>query len=208
MINLWGVIVSGFFAFCSLCLAIGIFIYAKRKDRIKGPRLAIFDYKEEEIRSEYTEEGDFLVDNKFPKPKWFIDIQFEVLNTGDLTSKFSYFATLSLHDIIDKQTNQPMKTESSTKVDEIFDPGKWKELPSFHLRSFGFVFEDIEAHKWEFAIIEIIGHFYDKKSRKKSIQIEPRKLKNPQHPQELSKADEDKIRAYNDQKLKLTFQDI
>lgn len=204
LINLWGVIVTGVFAFFNICLAIVIFFYAKRKDKVKGPRLAIFDYKEEKIRSGYTEEGDFLVTDKFPKPKWFINIEYEVLNTGDLTSKFNYCATLTLHDILDKQTKEPMKTKSSSTVVEIFKPGEWKELhKNYHIREFGFVFDDIEAHKWEYATVEIIGHFYDKKSKRQPIQIEPRKLKNPQHLQKLSKAVEDKIRAYNEQKLKL-----
>jgi len=152
---------------------------------------------------------DFLIDKKFPKPKWFIDIGYEVLNIGDLTSKFNYYAILTLHDILDKQTKEPMKTKSVNTVVEIFEPGKWKGiLEDHHIRYFGFVFDDLEAHKWEYATIKIKGHYYDKKSIKKPIEIAPQKLKNPLYPQKLSEAEEEKVKAYNEQKLKLTSQDI
>ncbi len=207
LINLWGVITSGFFALCSLFLAIAIFVYALKKDKIKGPRLAIFDYKEKEIRSEYTEDRDILVDNKFPKPKWFIDIGYEVLNIGDLTSKFHFHALLTLHDILDKRTKEPKKSKTTDPVVDIFEPGKWKDkLKDHHIRSFGFVFDDIEAHKWDSATIEIIGHFYDKKSNKQPIEINPRVLKNPHPQKKLSDIDEEKVRLYNEQKLKLNAQ--
>lgn len=201
-----GDIIAGF----GLAIALVAVIISIVRTRKIGPILSIFDFKEKKIRTKFIEDReDFLVGDKFPKPKWFIEVGYEVLNTGDLTSKFTYYATLTLHDILDKQTNKPMKTKSVNTVVDIFEPGKWKvELSVRHIRSFAFEFDDIEAHKWEFATIEIKGHFYDKKSTKKPIQIEPRKLKNPQHPQELSKADEDKIKAYNEQKIKLVSKDI
>lgn len=189
LINLWGIIVSGLFALCSFGLAIVIFIYAKRKDKVKGPRLSIFDYQIEKIKSETSRSALIEVDNKLPKPKWVVIIPYMVLNIGDTSSYFVYNASLTLD--VKGEDNKLLKVNSITPVSEVFEPNEWKTQFGY---AFSFEFDDIKtAHQWKEATIEITGHYYDHKSNRKNIEIDPQTITNKFHPQKLSKEVQDEI---------------
>ena len=190
IISIIGIIVNAL-------VTIGLFLIVRLIiTRIKGPRLSIFDYKIDEIKSEYTEDRP-IVEDVLPKPKWFIFIKYKVLNIGDTSSKFDFNATLTLLDVKDSNTKKSLQRDSRTPVSHVFQPGEWDKL--YFNPAFSFIFDDVNAYKWKRAKIEIKGYFFDHKSKKKPIKIDPQIITNPSYPQTLSKEVQDKIDQYNAQ---------
>jgi len=181
-------------------VTIGIFVIVKWIiNRVKGPRLSIFDYKIAEIRSEYTEERTLYDRDELLKPKWFIEIPYEIMNVGDTSSKFTFRAYLKLLDFKDKDGN-PIILTIRNEVSQIFKPGDWGEKRSS--KSFVFI-TDINYFKWEKAKIEIVGNFYDHKSNKKPIEIDPQDITNPNPINSLPSEIQEKIKNYKTQQNEL-----
>jgi len=187
----------------SICVdalvTIGLFLIVRCIiNKIKGPRLSFFGFREKEIRSEYTETSTITADTKILKPNWFISIPHEILNIGDTATKFVFYATLELIDVIDKNTNKPMVAKSTNNShSEVFEPGVWKE--EYYSRSFGFVFDDVDAYNWEKAKLRIFGYYYNHNGEKKPIKFKPKVFTNPKYPQKLLVAEMNKIKRYNEQ---------
>jgi len=193
IINIIGICVNA-------VLTLGLFLIVKFYiNRTKGAKLSIFDYMEDKIRSEYTERIRSIDRHLLPKPEWFIDIPFEVMNDGDTTSKFTFHAILEFLDIVDKDGNN-VKIRTRWDFVEILKPNEWdKGRRNF---SFNFV-TDIEHFKWIEANISIVGSYYNHKNKKQPIKIKPRKITNPNPIKKLSPEDQEKINNYNKEQQEL-----
>ncbi|MFW9924538.1 MAG: hypothetical protein ACFFDW_14740 [Candidatus Thorarchaeota archaeon] len=183
----------------NVVVTIGIFLIVRLIfNRIKGPRLSIFNYNEETIRSSILLEhpdGMQIASDIIPKPRWFISVSFEMLNIGDTISKFYYHGIMELHDLIDN-TGKPMKSKSRINNPIVLKPG---EFPDSAYTSFGFIFEDLDAFKWEKATIYIEGYYFDHKSNEKPIKIDSQIISNPNPITQLDAYNLERIKAYKEQ---------
>jgi hypothetical protein len=188
----------------NLAITIILFLIVKFWiEKVKGPRLSVFGYREEEIRSEVISEhpdGAIIDSNILPLPRWFIIIPYEILNIGDTTAKFSFHAELELNDVFDKKTKKSLIAIDRSGFSRVLKPGVYL---SDHSNFFGFIFDDIDAFKWKKATIRIIGHYFDHKSNKKTIKIDPQIITNKKPMDKLDAHSISVLEEYNDQQRQL-----
>lgn len=189
LINLWGIIASSIFAFGTLCLAAIIFIYARKKDKIKGPQLSIFAFKLS--GSNNTKDRAYEMGVNESLNKWVININYTAMNDGDRTTQFSFKASLTL-DVKDKNGNIIVNTNKCTNVKTLQE--RLYQEPSF----FTFYFDNLNAGMWDEATLEVTCEYFDHKKKPQSIRPIKESIKNT-----LEKPERIKLQLLKDENRKI-----
>lgn len=174
-INIGGICASALLSAIGIVLAILVFRYAKKKDKVIGPIFSVFGI--EFKNSEFSELDRYGYKTG---TKTVVAIDHLVINDGDRTTIFDYKAILKL----DIHTADGERFTDIQKISygeygklNIFKPGVYQSPVTIF-----FYFENPEKKMWTTAALRFKGYFYNHERKKVTIDTREFEIINESKP--------------------------